>query len=186
MSINMRGKVNAEMIAPNSIQTIHLVNGSVETAKMANQAVTAAILADGSIATTKVAEKVRVRELGANDVEAFVLGTTSTEVKSLRFAVTEAGNITPDKVIVTCEVKSSASSATATMEAYIDAESTPRTTVVSTSTSYELGTFSFMVGASAGAGQLSEGIHTLSIRLKSSSATESAYNKLLEIRMAVL
>lgn len=186
MGINMRGKINSDMIEANSIQTIHLQNGSVETAKMASQAVTASILADGAITTSKVSEKVRTREIGANDVEVSVLGTTSTEVKSLRFSVKESGNITPDKIIVACEVKSSNASATATLEAYIDEEATPRTSVMTTSTNYELSTFSFQVGAGAGAGQLTEGIHTLSIRLKSSSATETAYNMLLEIRAAIL
>jgi hypothetical protein len=139
---------------PNSVGTAQLQDGAVTTPK----------IADGAVTAPKTSGGFRSRFILGDDTEVTETSTTYVEKKKFNFykdATVETLNWQEMEVVA--ELKSSASTITASVAVFVDAETTPRLELTSTSTTYDIkrGTFSMA--------DLPTGLHTISIRCKVSA-----------------
>lgn len=201
MAVDMRGQVTGEKIATGAINgATHIQDGTVQSAKVALSAITATLIADnavtsakigpGAIETSKVSEKVRTRPVAADDTEVDNSSAANKTVyetsKTVTFAVKNAANATPDKVVVALQVKTSDILSAATAGLFMNSEVTARSEVSTNLLTYDLVTVTFEVGSGAGAGQLAEGTHSLKMKLKSQLGTATATIKLVEVYHVIL
>jgi len=155
------------------VVTDGIEDGAITTAKLADTAVTTAKIADGAVTPAKASAELKSKMYMGDETEVSVTGTTETELKQFLF-VQDGPMGTINSFYVQATLKSSSSTATASLKIYIDDETTPRLTLSTTSTDYALQTGYFDVS------DLTSGIHTIHIKLASDTATETAYNYLLE------
>ena|GEM_PF-5147038 len=189
MAIDMRGQITSEKIAIGAVDgDKHIIAGTVGTARFALASVTSQVLADNAVTPVKVNEKVRTRPLASDDTEvtnaAATDKTVDFEVKNVRFAVKDAVAGIPDKIVVAVEIKTSVATSMTTLSAYLDDEASPRASVSTASTSYDLVTISFTAGI--GAAQIADGSHSLKLKIKSSLAIGIASLKLTEVYQIIL
>lgn len=179
-------------IADGAVGSTDLADDAVTSTKIAADAVTSAKIADGAIGSTEIADnavigakiaagvvdaelssKYKTSLIVGDDSEVSVTGLVYSEEKILRFV--KAANLPVDDLVIKAEMKSSIGSETASLKVFIDAEGTERLELTSVATTYELKDGTFAVD------DLSNGIHIIRIKLASSSASETAYNQLLEV-----
>lgn len=171
-----------------------IADGSITTAKLADDAVTDPKIADGSIINSKLASlaistsklqnnvvtlaksdrALKIHHLLTDDSPMSVQGITAVEIKTYKFvkAVTDVEGFIPKMLIIQADLKTSLAAQQAKLELFIDGEGTPSITLVSTSITAELLT------AEADISALSNGKHTVVIKLSSADAGESATNQL--------
>jgi hypothetical protein len=109
--------------------------------------------------------QLRSRFILGDDTEVTETSTSYVEKKKFNFYKdTAVETLNWQEMEVVAELKSSATTVTASVAVFVDAEATPRLELTSTSTTYEIkrGTFSMA--------DLPTGLHTISIRCKVSAA----------------
>jgi len=193
MVINIRGPVTSERladdavtsakIADSAITTTKIANDAVITAKFANFAVTTGKLADNAVTSAKAYDGLKQKPLAGDESEIAITGITATDAKELRISVKPDKNIVPDKLLFLVELKSTATH-TATAEFYLDGEATPSATASTGATTYTLTSAEIITGPTGK--NLSEGTHTVTMKLKSSDAAGVATNRLLDIYQIIL
>lgn len=169
-------------------------DGSITTPKLADDAVTDSKIADGSIINSKLAElaistgklqnnvvtlaksdrALKIHHLLTDDTPLSITGVTATEIKTYKFikAVNDTEGFIPQVMIVQADLKTSLVTEQAKLEIFIDGEGTPSITLTSTSTTPELLTAETDISA------LSNGSHTVSIKLSNANAAETTTNQL--------
>ncbi|HLE33395.1 MAG TPA: hypothetical protein VJB38_12390 [Bacteroidota bacterium] len=179
MATDMLGQISAHQINDNAIESRHIKEQAIITSKIADNAVIGSSkIAASSITAGQLSDGVKIVRLSASSIEDTVIGTAEGVLKSMEFGI-RADVALPDKIKFVIEVKSSATTETATYLIYFDEETTARASVTSTSTTYEVLTISTDVGT--GPQALATGKHCLFIKGKSSATAGIAYNKLCEI-----
>ena len=107
-----------------------------------------------------------------DDTRKSVTGTTEAEVKNFRFSIHSAREKWSVMIVfATLWV----TGGTGTLRVYVDAETTPRLSLSTTSTSETL------VWGQMSIGDLADGVHTARIRLVNSTAGQTTYTELLEV-----
>jgi len=109
--------------------------------------------------------------IGADDTRCSVTGTTESEVKYMRFSQPSLNAYNIMRVNVSLWV----TGGTGSLKVYLDAETTPRLTLSTTSTSevYLSGEFNI--------GDLTAGIHTLRVKIVNNTSGQTTYTELLEV-----
>lgn len=193
MPINLRrvgevadGSVTAAKLADGAVITPKIANDAVDVTKIATNAVTSAKIADGAVGTTEIADgaispakvydTIKSSLLVGDDTEVSVTGTSPSEEKNLRFV--KSANLPSQKLYFSAEIKSNTSTYMATLTAFMDVEATARYTFTSTATTYELKE-STVIDIS----DLSNGVHTLKIKLNSANVSGIASNALFEAHL---
>ncbi len=152
-----------------------VADGSVTTAKLANDAVTTAKLGDGAVTGVKADGSIKTSYLVADDTTVSYTGTVYSSEKELRFAK-KASDIPGGEIMVYAEAM--ASVGTTNVGIFFDSEVTPRITLATVGTGFEL------LEGTAYIGDLSNGRHTISMSLRNLEAGV-AYNKLIEMHSRV-
>ncbi len=152
-----------------------LIDGSVTTAKLANDAVTTVKLGDGAVTGAKADGSIKTSYLVANDDVISYTGTVYSSEKELRF-VKQVSDIPSGEIMVYAEAM--ASVGTTNVGLFFDSELTPRVTLATVGTGFEL------LSGTAYIGDLSNGRHTVSMSLRNLDAGV-AYNKLIEMHSRV-
>ena len=152
-----------------SITEQKLADLSVSTEKLKNQAVTLA----------KAHAAVNLHHFTGDETEVSVEGTTETEKKTFKIvkASDQTKGFQPSTLHINAEVKTSDAAKEGSLKIYVDEEGTPRITVTTTSTSYE------MKEGEADISDLATGSHIVKMKLVNADAAGTTYNDLLEIFM---
>lgn len=174
------------MSHPINMRKFEVEDDSVTEAKLANAAVTASKLAagavdltssvvTGSLPASKSDKELTVNPLLGDETEVSVTGTTEVEKKFANFIKSQANIKNLGKMVIAVEMKTSDALNTASLLVYLDAEGTPRLTLTSVSTAYEV-----KIGE-ANLADLANGVHKVSLRLKSDNAVKTASLRLTEL-----
>ena len=131
----------------------------------------------GGIPASDLAEGAKTTIIMANDAGFDMVGITAEIAKLARFIVDSVNLFAPSKIKAAIGLKSSVVTATASCEFYIDSEVSPRLTLSTTATTESKLAGSFSVSG------LTDGIHTLTLKVKSSGASDTATLELTEIYM---
>lgn len=192
---------------PNSVGTVELKDGAVTATKIMAGAVDATALADsavdlsgtkvkgllpgtrladGSVTPEKASRATKRDTFTANSTEVSSTETSATaasEVKTARFNI--VGTTDEDGrtrrwmfFAIEAELKSSAATATAKLDIFIDGETTPRATLSSSSTSYDA-----IATSDVSIADLAPGNHIIRARLYTTVSGQTAYNRQFEIYM---
>lgn len=152
-----------------------VADGSVTSAKLADNAVTTQKLNDGAVTGVKADGSIKTSYLIADDTTVSYTGTTYSNEKEMRF-VKKASDIPGGEVMVYAEAM--ASVGTTNVGIFFDSEITPRITLSTVGTGFEL------LEGTAYIGDLSNGRHTVNMSLRNLDAG-IAYNKLIEMHSRV-
>jgi hypothetical protein len=182
------GSVNADKLADGAVNlstakvtgelpTSKIENGAINEDKLANLSISTGKLKDNVVTLAKAQQALKIHHFTGDETEVSVLGTTETGVKQFKIvkATSQTSGIQPQKLHVNAEIKTTNVSAQGTLKVYIDAEGTPRITINTTSTSYE------MVEGNADISDLANGAHDVIIKLVNADGAETTYNDLIEI-----
>lgn len=150
-----------------------LADSAVIESKLANLAISTGKLQDNVVTLAKANNDIRVSHFAGDESEVSITGTTEVSVKELGFVKNALYNCTDVRFIAA--MKTSDVSYTATLKVYIDAEGTERLSLTSTATDYELKSGTFDVS------DLTNGKHSMIIKLASSDAAGTAYNELVDV-----
>ena len=192
MPINLR---RVGEVADGSVTTAKLANDAVTTAKLADTAVTTGKIADDAIVTGKIAAgavntsdiadgaitgvkadgSIKTSYLVADDSTVSYTGTAYSNEKEMRF-VKKVSGIPGGEVMVYAEVM--ASVGTSNVGIFFNTETTPRIELSTVGTAFEL------LEGTAYIGDLADGRHTISMRLRNLDSG-IAYNKLIEMHARV-
>lgn len=177
------GSITSEKLADGAVTTPKLADAAVAAAKIADAAVATAKLADSAVTTDKIADmavgvskttqQVRQVPLQRNTNEVAVIGTTETEVKTMTFS--KKTNSPWISLAINAALKISAAG-TAILKVYVNTEVSPRATLTTTSTTYDIQETGII-----DISDLANGNHSLSFKLAASDPYVTAYNKLLEV-----
>jgi hypothetical protein len=162
---------------PNSVGTAQLMDGAVTTSKIADSAVTTPKIADGAVTPAKLSGAVKSVFILGDDTEVSETSTTYVEKKVFNFYKnTTIDSLNWTVMEMVAELRSSATTYTAYVALFVDAETTPRIELYTNSTSYAV------LRGTADISDLPTGLHTFSIRLKVSSSGGTAYQRHIEIQ----
>lgn len=197
MALNIRrvgevadGAVTAEKLATGAIDLgTDKVTGQVPTTKIEDGAVIEGKLADLAVATAKIKANAVTLAKADNDVksttfigdesEVNVTGVTETDLKEFKFTRL-SGIIEPTLMRIMCTLKNSDAGSgnpayNGTLKLYVDDEVSPRATLTSNATAYELKTSEFDIS------DLSQSQHTVTIKMYSDDAAGIVYNDYLDV-----
>lgn len=138
--------------------------------EVADGSVTTAKLADGAVTSAKAAGNLKTSYLVADDTTVSYTGTVYNNEKEMRFVINE-NDIPSGEIIVKAEAM--ASLGTTNVGIFFDSESTPRITLSTVGTGFEL------LSGTAYIGDLADGIHSVNLSLRNLEGG-IAYNKLVE------
>lgn len=172
MAINLR---SVGQIIDGSISTIKLADGAVTTSKLADGGVSTEKLKDNAVSAAKAVSALATHIFIGDETELSVTGTIETTIKTFSLATKNNPVMDWKKVHVQALVKTNNASYSGTMKVYFNAEATPRITLSTTSTSYEL-----QYGV-CDISDLPVGKHDIKIKLHSANAAGIAYNELLDV-----
>ncbi|MCC5990488.1 MAG: hypothetical protein LM558_03145 [Thermosphaera sp.] len=172
MSINLWSRLPP----PNSVGTEQLKDGAVTTEKLADGAVTTPKIADGAVTTAKVAASLRSTFILGDDTEVYESSTSYVEKKMFNFYKDAAvDTLNWQEMELVAELRASAPGTTAYLALFVDAETTPRIELSTTSTAY------VVLRGTASIADLGTGLHTFSIRVRATGGGV-AYQRHLEIQ----
>jgi hypothetical protein len=150
--------------------------GSVGTEQLVDGAVTASKIADGAVTPAKVSPVLRSTFILGDDTEVTETSTTYVEKKVFNFYKdTSIDTLNWQEIELIAELKSSASTVTVYVALFVDAETSPRIELSTTSTSYVI------LRDTASIADLATGLHTFSIRCKV-AGTGTVYQRHIEIQ----
>jgi hypothetical protein len=162
MSINLWSRIPP----PNSVGPEQLKDGAVTTEK----------IADGAVTPAKVSASLRSVFVLGDDTEVTETSTSYVEKKVFNFYKnTDVDTLNWQEVELVAEIKSSATGVTAYVALFVDAETTPRIELSTTSTTYTV------LRGTASVADLATGLHSFSIRCKVAGAG-TAYQRHLEVQ----
>jgi|YelNatPaOPRAMG01_1025707.scaffolds.fasta_scaffold31800_5 hypothetical protein len=151
---------------PDSVGTEQLKDGAVTTPK----------LADGAVTTSKVSASLRSAFILGDDTEVTETSTNYVEKKVFNFYKdTGVETLNWQEIELIAELKSSATTVTAYVALFVDAETNPRIELSTTSTTYTI------LRGTASVADLATGLHTFSIKCKVTGAG-TAYQRHLEVQ----
>jgi hypothetical protein len=151
---------------PNSVGSEQLMDNAVTTSK----------IADGAVTTAKVAASLRSVFVLGDDTEVTETSTTYVEKKKFNFYKdTTVDTLNWTDIELIAELKSSATGVTAYVALFVDAETSPRIELNTTSTTY------VVLRGTASIADLATGLHTFSIRCKVTGAG-TAYQRHVEVQ----
>ena len=153
-----------------------VADGSVTTAKLADNAVTTTKLGNGAVTGVKADGSIKTSYLVADDTTVSYIGIAYSNEKEMRF-VKKASDIPGGEIIVYAEAM--ASVGTTNVGVFFDAEPTPRITLSTVGTGFEL------LEGTASIGDLTNGRHTVYMSLRNLNVGGVAYNKLIEMHSRV-
>lgn len=160
------------------LPTGKLENGAVNEDKLANLAVSTGKLKDQAVSLAKAQQAMKIHHFVGDETEVSVTGISEEGVKTFQLprATSVNSGIQPSKLHVNAEVKvTGVSGAQGTLKVYIDSEGTPRMTINTTSDTYE------MAEANADISDLTNGKHSVTIKLVSDDGSAIMWNDLIEI-----
>lgn len=168
-AVNLAGtKITGQLASAN------IADAAVTEAKLDNLAVTTGKLSDNAVTAAKSAAAIKRHVYIGDETEVSAPGIVELEVKTFSFAKSSA-ILEWVKLHVQAEMKTSNASYAATLKVYIDAEASPRITLNSTSTTYE------MQSGNADISDLSNTKHDVHIKLVSADVSATAYNDMLDV-----
>ena len=117
-----------------------IADGSVTEAKLANLSISTGKLQDNAVTLAKAIQALKIHHFLGDENEVSVEGTDESEEKTFKFvkSSSDTKGFQPTKLHVNAEIKTNNASYTGTLYVYIDEEETPRLTVTTTSTVYEM------------------------------------------------
>jgi len=155
------------------VVTAGIADAAITTVKIADGAVATAKIADAAVTPAKASAELKTGMYIGDETEVSVTGTTETEVKQFSFIQGGPLGIVAS-FYVEATMKSSATTATATMKIYVDGEATARLTLSTTNTDYTRVSGNFSIS------DLPAGVHVIHVKLVSSTTTDTAYNQMIE------
>ncbi len=172
MSINLWSRLPP----PRSVGTEQLKDGAVTTEKLADYAVTTPKIADGAVTTAKVVASLRSTFILGDDTEVSETSTSYVEKKMFTFYKdTAVDTLDWKEMELVAELRASAPGVTAYIALFVDAETTPRIELSTTSTTY------VVLRGVASIADLGAGLHTFSLRVRVVGAG-TAYQRHVEIQ----
>ena len=183
------GSVDASKLADGAIDlstakvtgelpTSKLEDGAVVEAKLASLSVSTGKLKNQAVSLAKAQQALRIHHFVGDETEVSTLGITEEDQKIFKMpkSSSDVTGIQALRIHINAEMKvTGGTSPTGTMKVYLDEEGTPRITLTTTSTTYE------MVEGDADISDLANGKHTVKITLVSDEATATVFNDLLEV-----
>lgn len=182
MSINLQ-RVGEAVIADRSISGIKLILESVTDAEIQDGSISEQKIADLAIATAKLQNNVvtlaksdralKIHHLLTDDTLAEEVGTTPIEIKTYKFikAVNDVEGFIPGMLIIQADLKTSNATFQGKMELHIDGGAAIITLTTSSITPE-------LLTGEADISALSNGSHTVSIKLSNADAGETTSNQL--------
>lgn len=162
-------------IAADAVGSSEIAANAVTSSELADNAVTTLKLGDGAVTGVKADGSIKTSYLVADDTTISYTGTVYSSEKELRF-VKKAIDIPGGEIMVYAEAM--ASVGTTNIGIFFDAEITPRITLSTVGTGFEL------LEGTAYIGDLSNAAHSVNMRLRNLNAGV-AYNKLIEMHSRV-
>lgn len=167
------GQVTTEKLADAAVTDAKMADGSVIEAKLADLAISTGKLKDNVVTLAKADGAMRIHNIISDNTEFGVLGTAEEEIKILRLIKsTSDEGFDPKLLRINTELKTSDVASAANLKIYIDEEATPRISLTSISTVYEIAT------GSADISDLASGKHSIKVKLASAGAAATASNQL--------
>ena len=159
------------------LPTEKLADGAVIEDKLAVLSVSTGKLKDQAVSLAKAQQALKIHHFVGDETEDSVVGITEVDSKIFKFPKASSNNkgISPTRLHVNAELKTSAAAYQGTLKVYVDGEGTPRITLNTISETYE------MVEGDADITDLSPGKHTVTTKLYSADALGTVYNDLIEV-----
>jgi hypothetical protein len=164
--------VTENKIAAQAVSDGKLKDGAVLEAKIADLAISTGKLKDNVVTLAKTTDDVRLTPFVGGEEEQSVTGTTAVGVVETGMSKV-SGKFEPKKIRIIADLKTS--EGTGYMEVYADAEVTPRLTLQTVETEYELVNGEFSVE------DLTQGKHKYTVKLKGSLVTSIVSSDYVEI-----
>ncbi len=169
------GSITAELLAESAVVLeSSKVTGKLPNAKLGDDAVDTVNLVDGAVTLDKAEELIRSTPLITNANEASVTGTTEAAVKSGSFQK-NSGNSPYVSFAVNAQLKVDNPASIGSLKVYIDSEASPRATLTTQATSYDA-----LASGYIDISDLSNGQHTVTVKLVNDTAGAKVTNKLFE------
>lgn len=173
-SVKVTGQAPSTRIEDGAITTSKIADLNVTDVKLADGGVTTTKLAEASVTTAKAVDALRRHVYVGDETEVSVIGATPTEIKT--FTILKAPAILNWlKLHIQAEMKTSNATYKAIIKVFVDAEASPRITLESNNLAYELQSNGAVIS------DLSNGAHTVKIKMYSEGASATAWNDLIEV-----
>jgi len=161
-------------IAANAVVESKIANSAVVEAKLANLAISTGKLQNNVVTLAKADNDIKAITFVGDETELSVAGSAEEAIKEFSFSK-KGGTLAPNFMRVLMTLKSDSEIATGTANVYINGEGSPRGTMTTVASAYELVSDEFAID------NLANGKHLVSVRLVSSEASATVFNDYLDI-----